>query len=341
MSGKTKSRGNGQGTVFKRGATWTACVAVCAPDRRTKTKGGFATKRDALAALPDLRKQLIHGGMSPDNSTFAQIYDRWETRHMERVSASTMDCYRAAYKWFAPLHKRIFTTITADDLQACVDACPRGAQTHANMKALATLLYKYAGSIRLVDHNLAQYIYRGGEKAGTHPPFSASEVERISQAAAQGIPYADYVLALIYTGYRPNEFLGLAKSQYDAERKCFIAGFKTEAGRDRIVTISPKIQAIIDKRMRQPNALVFPRLDTMERMTDKWFRDNAFAPLMKTLAIENKVPYSCRHTFANLLKNVTGSDTDKAKLMGHADASMTKYYQSADYDSIRAITDNL
>ena len=62
---------------------------------------------------------------------------------------------------------------------------------------------------------------------------------------------------------------------------------------------------------------------------------------MEKLGIEGRVPYSCRHTYANLLKGVHGSDTDKAKLIGHADASMTKYYQSADYDSLRAITDSL
>lgn len=66
-----------------------------------------------------------------------------------------------------------------------------------------------------------------------------------------------------------------------------------------------------------------------------------FVPLMKKLGIEGKVSYSCRHTFADLLKKVYGSDTDKAELIGHADASMTKYYQSADYASMKAITDEL
>ena len=62
---------------------------------------------------------------------------------------------------------------------------------------------------------------------------------------------------------------------------------------------------------------------------------------MDALGITDRVPYSCRHTFANLLKNVKGSDTDKAALIGHSDASMTKYYQSPDYDSLRAIIDSL
>jgi len=62
---------------------------------------------------------------------------------------------------------------------------------------------------------------------------------------------------------------------------------------------------------------------------------------MESLGIANRVPYSCRHTFANLLKNVSGSDTDKAALMGHADASMTKYYQSEEMTMLKQIIDSL
>lgn len=340
MTAKTKSRGNGQGTVFKRGTTWTACATACNP-RRTKSKGGFSTKRDALAALPELRNQLLGLVHQSDTITFAKLYDRWFPYYEPRVSSSTMDGHDAAFKWFASIHGRIFTSITADDLQRCVDACTRGKRTKENMRSLAQQLYKYAGSIQVTDRNFAQYIFCGNDKEGTHEPFDRHQVESIARAAAEGVPYADYVLALIYLGYRPTEFLSLVKSQYDAERKCFIAGIKTEAGRNRIVTVSPKIQSIIDKRMEAPVELVFPWQEDNSQMTDEAFRKRVFAPLMEYLGIAGKVPYSCRHTFANLLKNVTGSDTDKAKLMGHADASMTKYYQSADYDSIRAITDRI
>lgn len=41
------------------------------------------------------------------------------------------------------------------------------------------------------------------------------------------------------------------------------------------------------------------------------------------------------------MKAVTGSGTDKAALMGHSDASMTKYYQSADLNSLLCITNNI
>ena len=72
-----------------------------------------------------------------------------------------------------------------------------------------------------------------------------------------------------------------------------------------------------------------------------YLREKCFDPLMEKLGIEGCVPYSCRHTFANLLKNVRGSNTDKAALMGHADTSMTEYYQEADLESLTEIINKI
>ena len=58
-------------------------------------------------------------------------------------------------------------------------------------------------------------------------------------------------------------------------------------------------------------------------------------------SVSRRILCSCRHTFADLMKNVQGSDTDKAALMGHTSFNMTKYYQSADMKSLKAITDRI
>lgn len=91
--------------------------------------------------------------------------------------------------------------------------------------------------------------------------------------------------------------------------------------------------------MRAP--YLFPSLETGKMMTEAEFRNGVFKPLMAKLGIKDRTPYSCRHTFSNLMKNVPGSDTDKAALMGHTDVSMTKYYQTPDYESLKRITDLL
>lgn len=119
-----------------------------------------------------------------------------------------------------------------------------------------------------------------------------------------------------------------------------MTGSKTEAGKDRIITISPKLKEIIEEQMNTPGPWLFPRLSDGQQMKVNYFAEK-FKVLTEKLGIQDRVPYSCRHTFANLLKAVQGSDTDKAALMGHANASMTKYYQEPDYESLRSITDRI
>jgi integrase len=54
------------------------------------------------------------------------------------------------------------------------------------------------------------------------------------------------------------------------------------------------------------------------------------------------VPYSCRHTFANLLKNVEGADKDKASLIGHTDYAFTQQrYQSAELENLLGIVNKI
>lgn len=338
-----KTRGNGQGTAFKRGKTWTARVVIGwrtdgekhAPVYRSK--GGFRTKNEALAACPGLLELQT---VAKPTSTFAQIFDEWRAEYEPRIKPSTMAGYVAAYKHFAPLHYRKFVDILPGDLQACMDACKNGKRTKEVMKAFASLLYKYAMHNELVSRNRAETLYTGDGEKVAREAITLDELERI-RAAVPSEPYAAYVLCLCYLGFRPGELLGLKKAAYNPQKMTIVGGGKTKAGKDRTVTVSPKIAAILEERAAYNSEYLFPRLSNGERMTDNYFRKFCFDPLMNRLGIVDRVPYSCRHTFANLLKAVRGSDTDKAALMGHADASMTKYYQEADLSSLKEITDAL
>ena len=348
-----KTRGNGTGTAYRRGSTWTAKVVV---DWRkkvvdgkeylvpvSKTKGGFAKKTDALNYCLTLKKSPTR---IESNETFKQIYDRWVPIYEPRIKSTTMATYKAAFKHFAPIHYYKISTLTVADLQKCLDECKKGRSTKDDMKSVCSLVFKFAEQAGIVEKNLGPLLFVGRDKKGTREALSIDDLQLIAKSIEQ-VPYADYVYCLCYTGFRPNEFLSLKKTAYHEEKKgektfrFLIGGFKTEAGTDRAVTISPKIQPIIDRLLKSDSEFLFPNMETGKMMDDEFFRKKCFNPLMSKLGIDGKVPYSCRHTFANLLKNATGSDTDKAALIGHADASMTKYYQSADYEAMTAITDAL
>ena len=353
---KPKVRANGMGTAFKRGRTWYAQVTIGhkAVERDGKiayqsirvTKGGFATKRDALLYCPTLKAEASKK-KHVNYLTMRQIYDAWMPTHETKVSRSTMDCYKAAFKYFAPIHDYPFNEIDLDDLQECVDECPKGRRTKENMKALAGLLCKYAIPRHQTDLNYAEYIYTGNDGRTSYSPLNKGEIDKIRDAIGK-VPHAEDIYTLIYTGFRPTELFNLTKDCY--KDGVLYGGIKTEAGKNRAVPVSPRIKEIIENKLSQNWDLIFPK-DDGSPMTARYFRDAIFYPVLAAIGIQpiptkdsppKYVPYSCRHTFANMIKLAEGSDKDKAGLMGHEDYTTTKrMYQTAEIDAMKAIIDQL
>lgn len=347
---KGRTRPNGTGTAYKRGKTWTARIVLgwkIAEDGHSipiyKTKGGFSTKRDALAYCQTLR----NAPKTVRKLTVEEIYALWLPAHEGRVGRSTMNCYKAAWKYYAPIRFMPFADIDLDDLQECVNDCPNGKRTKENMKALAGLLMKYAIPRHQTDMNYAEFIHTGNDEKGTRPAFSHEQIDLIRDQI--GItPHAEDVYCLIYTGFRPAELFNLTKDNY--KDGILYGGIKTEAGKNRAVPVHPKIAPIIKNRLQSDSEYLFPK-DDGTQMSPKYFRDNYFYPVLAAAGIQPVptkdkpayyVPYSCRHTFANLLKDAPGSDKDKAGLMGHEDYKTTqKHYQSAELEAFKSIINAL
>jgi integrase len=134
---------------------------------------------------------------------------------------------------------------------------------------------------------------------------------------------------------RLNEMLSAKTENYNRELGYFIAGSKTEAGKDRVITISPKIAQFFEE-FGKSDFLFFDK-----QMAAKPFRSNIFYPALASVGIDNVTPHQCRHTFATLMKNVEAPATDKQKLIGHAKFEMTAHYTHTDIDSLKKITDSL
>lgn len=347
---KPKARGNGQGSVYQlKNKTWIAVKTIGYEPldngtvrRITRSKSGFKTKKEALAYLPK-----IEDAPKAKTVTFRQLYDTWEPTH--RAGKSTMDCYRAAIKYYKPVWHMRLPDITIDDLQECVDDCPKGKRTRQNMKTLCGILYKYAIPRNLAALDMGKYLTAGGGENGSKDALPDEAVEAIAAAVGK-VPGADYVLCQCYLGFRPSEFLALDAADYDRKEKAFVGGAKTEAGRDRIVTVSPKIQPIVDRLTdRKLSGPVFCASNG-EVMSIKTYR-SLFYEVLEKCNIENPIedrdgikrkkftPHSCRHTFATLMKRIEAPDKDKLELMGHTSTEMLRHYQDVNFEDLRRITD--
>lgn len=344
-----KKRGNGQGSVTKSGNGYRAIKTIGwemdengkrhKPIRISKT---FPTKREAVDALPSMM-----GVVAPRASTvssFKQIYDLWLPNY-ERLgrTQSTLNCYKAAYKHMAELYDIPFADICIDDLQECLDDCEQGRRTKENMRALFGLLYKYAIPRRVTQDNtnLAEYLIITGDPSERREEFRAEEIEIVRKAVGF-VPYADYIYCQMHLGFRPHEFLSLRIERYDKAERAFIGGEKTEAGRDRLVTVSPKIQPMIDKLIAgRKEGFVFCGAGGAE-MTLKRYRTHFSAALSRMglpLGGRKLTPHCCRHTFATLMKQVDAPDVDKLALIGHTSVEMLSRYQHSRTADLRRITD--
>ena len=339
-----KKRGNSQGTVYKdKNGTWIADYTIGWDEvdgvmrRKRRKKRGFATKNEALAYLPNLMQDLPQQDMSVK---FKDLYKKWMDRHEEKVTKSTINCYKSAYKYFSSLYYVEIAKIRTEHMQKCIDECPHGKRTKENMKALGTSLWKYAMQLDIVDRNYAEYLYIKKEETAEKTAFSREQLDTM-WANVETVPNIKYVLLLCYTGMRLSEMLGAMTENYNREEGYFITGVKTDAGKDRTITISPKIRPFFDDFGKGK------RLFT--ELSAKKFRLDLYYPALQALGLDILdeqgdhiyTPHCCRHTFATLMKNVPAPATDKQKLIGHAKFEMTAQYTHTDIESLKKITDNI
>lgn len=351
-----KKRGNGQGTIYQlENGKYKAVVTLGyyldengKRKRKTRTRV-CEKKKDAVAAIQDLKKEPAKENKKA--ITFKQLYDLWLPTH--RAGKDTLNCYKAAMNYFKPVWNLPIRDIDVDDLQECLDDCPHGKRTKQNMKAMCGLVYKYGIPRHVIPENLnlAPFLLIDGDGAAHRAAFDDAQLDKIKKACGT-IPHADEIYIMCYLGFRPSEMLALTADDYDKAHDCLVGGAKTDAGKGRAVTISPKIKTLVADRVASGGPLFLEKPG--KGWTLKRYTEEAFYPALEAIGIDNPMvtigggklrhkytPHSCRHTFATLLKRVAGADKDKQELIGHASAEMLRYYQDAPVDDLKKITDAL
>jgi integrase len=363
---KPKSRGNKTGSVYylESRRCWVAQIVVgwkppikegghLVPIK--KRFSGYKTKKDALAAL----NRILNGEEQEDNKTsLDEVFQAWKKAYEIRVVSKTLKGYEQAYAYFGELKYRRINTITAAELQSCMDDCPKGKRTHQLMKVVAGLIWAYAFDTNKVKKDITENLYIGKHETKPREPLSPEDIQKIKDNIGK-IRYCDYIYCLCYLGFRPGEFLEIKKEQVNCETindelvYYITEGKKTAAGINRRVIIPKQILPIIIERLNvEGTDYLFPfyyfkrgttELKELRRMTVNYFDESVFKPIASRLRITgNKVPYSARHSYADKLKMASGNSRDKAALMGHTDYAFTQaQYQSSPLEDLKIVTDSI
>lgn len=254
--------------------------------------------------------------------TFAQVYDLYyddkykELPGKKKLSESSKNSTRAAYKNCKELHDRLFCSLVTKDLQDAVDGC---TLKHSSLELIVNLMhqmYAYAIQNDITDKDYSKYVKINIEDDDENGvPFTPEELKILWKHTDN--PDICIILIMIYSGFRIAAYSTIEVNKKDNYLK---GGVKTAAGKNRIVPIHPSILEFIDL------------LDSFRDAVR--FRNDRFYPALESIGIafaptgEKHTPHDCRHTFSWLCDTYGVDETSKHLLMGHAlkgDVETRKY----------------
>lgn len=306
-----------------------------------QTIGYFETKQEGMDALTMHRISPVS---AKTNITLSELYEEWSEGKYKNISKSTENNYRAAWKYLKKLENAKFKEIRSSHWQSIIDTCKEqdlSQSTIEKIRTLAVLLNTYAIKNDIINKNYASMVDMPKFEKAKKERFTDPEVKKIEKAAEKKIPWVDTVLILIYTGMRISELLGLTRFNVDLKRNLITGGIKTDAGKDRIIPIHPKILPYIQKWYdKGGDSLICD--DDGKKLTAKKYREDYYYPALEAAKVRKLTPHKCRHTFGSLMAEAGVDTIYIQQIIGHADYAFTaNEYTHPEIEALRKAINKL
>ena len=306
---RAKSRGNGTGTAFKRGSTWTAQVVMKYEDlppfdpenpenakprkKITRSKSGFKTREQALQYCPILK----NGPQKPQEApTLEHYWDVYTDGPFEALSESKQYAYKAAWKKLDKIANTHIDQLTVADLQKVVGDKCKTYYTARDVKIVLTALFRIAAAEGYVRQEIPSFIQLPKMEETERTPFSETEQAALWRLYESGDMRAAAPLLMIYTGMMPGEAWRLTVDNFDLDNHLIVGvGLKTKVRKATPIVLADAILPVAEALITnaQPDGKIWK--GKKAPFYDRYYEALAAAgcrPLS---------PYSCRHTTATAL----------------------------------------
>ena len=320
-----KKRGNGQGSVYKRGTKYIAQkTQYVLGERKVVRKGGFERKKDALAWLESQRSSISSSG----SQTLAKLYAAWLESYAPKISESKQTAYKIAFKRIERISTVDIASLSIEHLQGCIYGL--NYYPARDVKVLLSHLYKRACAQGNVPANLATFMElpKLQEKEAEH--YTIEEVSAMWKAYEGGDTFAAFPLMMIHTGMMPGELLQCKKDMIDlAEKRIVCAGKKTQERKVKAIVLPDIIVPLFQAQCESHDGKMLVNINR-----DAWYAE--YKTMSERIGIRVLPPYACRHTAASIMAN----DADVApalisKAMRHKKSMTTERYKHAEETQIR------
>ena len=297
----------------------------------SKDIGYFKTRKEAIQALADhITKTPLD--LCQTSKTFSELYDIWKPQAEQYLKPITMKGYKTAYRKCSKLHNKPYADISANEMQAIVSSDP-SAKTQLRIRNLFKKLDLLADSMDIITKRRSEYvIIKTYYSQNARIPFSNKEIDNFLKHADD--PDVQFVLFLLYTGFRSGEVCDLLKQNVNLSDMTIVGGKKTENGTMRIVPIHPRIAGYVRNCMNGPSPYLFtaPRGGRLyqDRLIDH-FKDTCFRYCDRP-----HIPHECRHTMITRFDEMKADRICVNKIMGHKPVNVAdRIYSHRTLDELR------
>lgn len=286
-----RARGNGMGTAYKRGKTWTVQLRVKNRDRFVSlTKGGFTKKCDAL----DYRAKLLQIEPTGEH-TLEHYWQLYRDNKMLKLSDSKQTAYRIAWGKLEALALKPVSGIGIGRIQETINKKAPSYYPARDIKMLLSHLYKLALGDGEVPTNISELIELPQLVEKESVPFTAEEQAALWEHYAAGDTFIGYLLLMIHSGMMPGELLACTKANIDWGRQQILGcGKKTPTRKETPIMVAnymlPVLRALCDYSAG-------PKLLTMNK--DNFYK--VYYAALERCGCRKLPPYSCRHTTGTVL----------------------------------------
>ena len=299
-----------------------------------KVLGYYRARAEAMKALADFNDNPYDVNLN--DITLKEILDRFMKNRRGTITESTLKTYKVWYNYLKPLYDKKIKDLRTLELQNFINSLSHLSTGSLKLiKSFIGMLFKEAMEMDIIIKDYSQFIKLPKHKVKIERKVFTDEEIALLWSNVDRIDYIDTILILIYTGMRINELLKLKKISIDLRQNIITGGSKTEAGKNRIIPIHPKILPLIIKRMNNKTEYLVPNRRGTNYYKYSNFRRFEFIRIMELLGMEHTI-HDTRHTFATLISDVSNNEGAITEIIGHTNINMTRKYIHTNIEKIRA-----
>lgn len=332
---------NGYGTVVKLSGNRRRPYAV----RKTvgfkengqpiiKAIGYAATREEGLIMLAEFNHKPYNVDIR--KMTVKEVFEGWLKRNANngKLSKSSIQAAKTAWKYCESVYNVKYGDLKVYQMQDCIDNCPHGPGTKKTIKTLFYNLDRYSMELEIIDKKNSELLTTPTQPESNKKPFTKEEIECLWHHKDE--PEVDFVLVLIYMGWRISELLDITHDNVDLVNKTIKGGVKTKSGKNRIVPIHERILPLIIKRYNTRAKYLFGTNEYRRSSTPVYY--SVWHKTQNKLGMHH-TPHECRHTFRTLLDAKGANKVCIDLLMGHKSSSVGERVYT--HKTLKELTDTV